>query len=370
MLSYWENKSFVEYHLIIIGSGIVGMSTAIQYKMKHPDHSVLLLERGLFPSGASTRNAGFACFGSLTEILDDLEHLSETETLNLIEKRWDGLLAIRDFFGDEALGFQPLGGYELLTENELPCLEQMECINKMLSPIFNEDVYEVLPSIESFKFSNAIQKIILNKKEGQLDSGKFLKSLWESCQRFGIAIITGAEVESVDYERKEILVNNKVYQKKVKFRANKIALCTNAFTKNLLPDIQLEPGRGMIMVTAPVEKAWNGAFHFDKGYVYFRDIGDRIMLGGGRNIDFETEKTNAPGINPIIKKYLLGLLNDVILPGQSPEIEMEWSGTMAFGPNKVPVIKLINEDVALGVRMGGMGVAIGWKSATELVNLL
>lgn len=370
MLSYWENKSFVAYHLIIIGGGIVGMSTAIQYKMKYPKNSILLLERGLFPSGASTRNAGFACFGSLTEILDDLVTLSESETLSLIERRWHGLFAIREFFGDEALGFEPLGGYELLTKKELPCLDHLEKINQLLYPLFDDEVYSVLPETKNFGFSDSIKEVILNKKEGQLDSGKFLKSLWKSCQSLGIDIITGAEVETVDYERKEIWVNNKVYANQVKFRSNKIAVCTNAFTKKLLPGIQLEPGRGMVMVTGPISKTWKGAFHYDKGYVYFRDLGDRIMLGGGRNIDFETEKTNAPGINPTIKNYLLGLLNEVILPGQSPLIEMEWSGTMAFGPNKLPVIKQLNEDVAVGVRMGGMGVAIGWKSASELVNLL
>jgi hypothetical protein len=34
-----------------------------------------------------------------------------------------------------------------------------------------------------------------------------------------------------------------------------------------------------------------GTFHLDCGYYYFRNIGDRILLGGGRNLDFETETT-------------------------------------------------------------------------------
>lgn len=58
MLSYWEKKNLIQYDLILVGAGFVGLSTAIHYKEKHPGRSVLVLERGVFPSGASTRNAG------------------------------------------------------------------------------------------------------------------------------------------------------------------------------------------------------------------------------------------------------------------------------------------------------------------------
>lgn len=71
MLSYWEQKNFFRYELIVIGSGFTGLSTAINFKKKNPKARVLILEKGVFPTGASTKNAGFACFGSLTEILDD-----------------------------------------------------------------------------------------------------------------------------------------------------------------------------------------------------------------------------------------------------------------------------------------------------------
>ena len=43
---------------------------------------ILVLEKGILPQGASTKNAGFACFGSLSEIIDDLKTHSEEETRN------------------------------------------------------------------------------------------------------------------------------------------------------------------------------------------------------------------------------------------------------------------------------------------------
>ena len=72
--SYWENEQFfLNNDLLIIGSGIVGLSTALFYKKKNPKANVLILERSSIPSGASTRNAGFACYGSLGELSDNLK---------------------------------------------------------------------------------------------------------------------------------------------------------------------------------------------------------------------------------------------------------------------------------------------------------
>ena len=67
-LSYWEKQSyFGNIHLLIIGSGIVGLNAAIAFKTKYPQAKVVVAERGLLPLGASTKNAGFACFGSVSE---------------------------------------------------------------------------------------------------------------------------------------------------------------------------------------------------------------------------------------------------------------------------------------------------------------
>src|SRR5687768_11476926 len=125
MLSFWETESFLTYDIIIIGSGIIGLSTAVSIKERSPESSVLVLERGIFPAGASTRNAGFACFGSLTEILSDLEKNGPDKTLSVLEKRIKGLEMLRNRLGDEAMDYQHAGGYELIFEKELPALDQI-----------------------------------------------------------------------------------------------------------------------------------------------------------------------------------------------------------------------------------------------------
>lgn len=117
MLSYWEQQSFVSYNHIVIGAGIVGLSTAIELKDKYPAHSVLMLERGLLPTGASSRNAGFACMGSLTEILDDSQYTNEAEIVKLYDWRKRGLELLRNRLGDAAIGYKDNGSYELIGDN-------------------------------------------------------------------------------------------------------------------------------------------------------------------------------------------------------------------------------------------------------------
>ena len=60
--SYWERAAFIDHaDVIIIGSGQVGLSAALHLKQQQPQLKVLVLERGFLPSGACTKNAGFAC---------------------------------------------------------------------------------------------------------------------------------------------------------------------------------------------------------------------------------------------------------------------------------------------------------------------
>ena len=110
-LSYWEIKNWLSnIDYTIVGSGIVGLNCALQLKQRFPNSKILILEKGILPQGASTKNAGFACFGSLSEIIDDLKQHSEDEVLDLIRQRISGLQLLRKTLGDEAIGYQNLGG--------------------------------------------------------------------------------------------------------------------------------------------------------------------------------------------------------------------------------------------------------------------
>ena len=72
----------------------------------------------------------------------------------------------------------------------------------------------------------------------------------------------------------------------------------------------------------------------------------------------------------LIQQKLEELLQTTVLPGTSFEIEHRWSGIMGVGKQKKPIVKQISENVYCGVRLGGMGVAIGSLVGKELSELI
>lgn len=365
--SYWEfNEWFTNIDFTIVGSGIVGLNCALELKKKYPKAKILILEKGMLPQGASTKNAGFACFGSLSEIIDDLNSHSEEEVFNLVDKRWKGLQLLRNNLGDKNIDFQQNKGFELY-ENETfyeECFSQKERINTLIKPIFRSNVFSV--SDNTFGFEKVHQKYIVNNFEGQIDTGKMAYQLLHKVQQFGVKVLNNINVEEfVDTNEKIDIKTDKI-----NFKTNKLFIATNGFANTLIDD-NVQPARAQVLIIKPIKNLHiKGTFHLDKGYYYFRNIDDRILLGGGRNLDFKTEETSEFGQTKIIQKELEKLLKETILPNTRFEIEHRWSGIMGVGNQKKAIVKQISNNVFCGVRLGGMGVAIGSLIGKELAELL
>jgi len=373
MLSYWEQQSFVRYNHIVIGGGIVGLSTAIELKEKYPAQSVLVLERGLLPTGASSRNAGFACMGSLTEILDDSQYVDEAEIVQLYDLRKRGLELLRNRLGDAAIGYKSNGSYELIGEDELPALDKMDYINNLLRTVTKQPAFSLVnDKIDAFGFGKqAVKALVENTCEGELHTGMMLRALTDFAMAKSVEIKTGAEVCRFDEEEKQIVVQvaDPIRDNMLMLHCDTLSICTNAFTKQLLPDVDVVPGRGQVIITEPVNGLkFKGIYHFDKGYYYFREIDGRVLLGGGRNLDFDGEATTDIALTDLIQKDLEEKLRTVILPDIDFTIAQRWSGIMAFGKTKQPIVRAFSNRVYGAFRMGGMGVALGSDVARSLVE--
>src|ERR1700712_2280611 len=111
-LSIWESESFFSpKDFIVLGSGFTGLWSAYYLKKRFPHKSVTILERGIIPSGGSSRHPGVACFGSFTELQSDTNLHGENEMLSLVEMRFKGLEKIRKKFNASEIGFENFGGY-------------------------------------------------------------------------------------------------------------------------------------------------------------------------------------------------------------------------------------------------------------------
>jgi len=368
-LSYWEDKTwFSNVDFTIIGSGIVGLNCALQLKEKHPNSKVLVLEKGSLPQGASTKNAGFACFGSISEILSDLNSHTEEEVVQLVEKRRKGIKQLRALLGDKAIGFEQNGGHELFLKGNLglfeTCLDSIERLNNLLEPVFGGKPFVTNNNV--FGFEHIEGQYITHQFEGQLDTGKMMHSLIQKCLSKGIPILNGIMVN-------EVLENGNgatVVTDGFEFASKQVFIATNGFASKLLKSETVKPARAQVLVTAPIKDLKiKGTFHFDEGFYYFRNIDDRILLGGGRNLDFKTEETTEFGETKIIQDKLEELLRTMILPHEQVKVDMRWSGVMGVGNQKSPIVKQVSNSIFCGVRLGGMGVALGSLVGKELAEL-
>ncbi|MCC5922297.1 MAG: FAD-binding oxidoreductase [Crocinitomicaceae bacterium] len=370
-LSFWEKDTYTaEADFLIVGAGLVGYSTALSLRARYPHAKITILERGYLPSGASTKNAGFACFGSPSELLDDLEKMSENEVLSILQKRWDGLQILRSRLGDAAIDFQENASFELFREGEKYELEktlsQIDFLNSFVEQaIGTKNTFEkVTPQLFPF---GGVAGVLKNNYEGQIHTGKMMQKLYQLVISNNINVLFNISV--THWEDTDTMVN--IFTNHGLLKTKKLMICTNGLVTNMIPSLPVQPARAQVLITKPLDKLnWKGTFHYDKGYYYFRNINNRILLGGGRNLDFEGETTTAFDNTDLIQNALTDLLEQVISPKTNVEIDYFWSGIMGVGNSKAPLVESVSPSVFVGVRMGGMGVAMGSKIGEELAELV
>lgn len=372
-LSYWESQYFLQdIDFLIVGAGIVGSSTAYHLSLTHPNAKIVILDKAILSDAASFKNAGFACFGSPSELLDDLTHIPSSQVWQTVERRWKGLLALQNWLGKENIDLQTHGSWDLFKQNESEKSEQiadsLDDLNRSMYAVTGEKevysadhLYPKSLGMEGFDFA------FRNTLEGQLNTRLLNQSIRSKLHERKIEVLRGIEVHKWDEQANGVVVHTDYGD----FQSKNLILCTNGFSKDLLPSFDLEPARAQVLVTSVIPGLKIlGTFHSECGYYYFRNIDNRVLFGGGRNLDFATENTSNFGQNTLILNQLKERLTKEIIPHHHNwSIEYSWSGIMGVGKSKQPIIETISPHVIAGIRMGGMGVAIGTQVGIELAAL-
>ena len=376
MISIWEKETFLApQDVLIAGSGFAGLWSAFYLKRKHPQLKITILEKGVLPTGASTRNAGFACFGSLSEVVGDIRTMGLDQTLALVELRYKGLKKIEKHFGAKTIDLDWCGGYELFQANDVvnktDLQTNIDYLNSLLKSITGNKKTYALDDAKVKKFGfGQTDHLVENKEEGYLHSGKLVQALLQKVQSMGVQVLNGIEIKSFDHAPNSIEVKTNIAYP---FTTNQLLICTNAVAQDLLPTPLITPARGQVLLTSPIKNLpWKGTFHYDEGFYYFRNLGARVLLGGARNKAFDEERTTSLETSDTIQKELERFLREVILPNEKEEytIDMRWSGIMGMGPQKMPVVDEIAPHVFCALGTGGMGVAISPELGQMAANLM
>ncbi len=358
--SIWEKEAYlISPDVVIIGSGFSGLWSALQLKILRPHSSVLLLERGILPTGASTRNAGFSCFGSPSELLNDATAMGEADMWNLVNMRYEGIQMIQQYCSASAIDLEMNGGYECF-DAQSPywhlCNDQLGWLNEGLQEITGKEAtfQGADHKMAGFGFAG-FEHMIGTSEEGSLHPGKLVHQLTGKVRAMGVQLLTGVEVQSY-HDHGDFV---EVITPQMAIRCSQLLLCTNAFTPQLVPGLDIIPCRGQVIVTTPLEDLLiKGNFHYDSGYYYFRNVGHRLLIGGARNSALEEEETLEMENTSGITDTLTAFIKNHLLPGTPFTVSDQWAGIMGMGGNKMPIVEGLSENVFCCVRLSGMGVAL------------
>jgi hypothetical protein len=331
----------------------------------------------------------------------DVQLMGETAMLETVKMRYDGLQRIQKVFKAKEIDYNQWGGYELF-EGKKKAKDSKGKLNKGSNSAMS-DLYDIsklendiaylnkilAPALKTPKkngkylpiYTNAskdikklgfqgIEALAFNQMEGQLNSAKLVLALQKAVQAKGVQILFSTEVKKFKSHKKGVTITTNL---DAPIEAKQFLICTNGFAKQLMPSLDVAPARGQVFVTEPIKNLqFKGCFHFDEGYYYFRNLGDRLLLGGARNADFKNEKTYSLDTSDTIQKVLEQFMMERILPkgSKKPKIELRWSGTMGMGSIKKPIIEQLQPNVYCAVRMSGMGVAIAPIVAKKALKLM
>lgn len=369
MLSFWEKDSYyANTDVLIIGAGLMGLWSALELKKQQPTLSITIVERNSTPLGASTRNAGFACFGSLTELLYDEAKLGSDAMLEILEARFNGIQKIKSHFSAEAIQFDPCGGYEAIPASHTTAAnldDHIQTLNQLLSPITKLDQTFTNQTAEMRKIGlKNFDHLVGNILEAGIHSGKLVNALSKLVMEKGVTILYGLEVKGWESDRNGVQIQ---MQNGLKLCAIQLISCVNGFTQQLIPSLNIVPARGQIILTNAFEHLpMKGTFHYDEGFYYWRNLGNRILIGGARNLDFKEEATTDLSGTEKIRTHLLDFLRQHIVTHENIVMNQYWSGIMGFTPTKEPLIEEVAPNIFAAIACNGMGVALTPVMAEKL----
>ena len=380
---YWETEHLLRpADITVVGAGIVGMSTALCLKRARPDDRVRLLERSPLSSGGTTRNAGFACFGSAGEWLDDLDTVGPHALQELIGMRANGLAELIGLLGAEALGLRWTGGWELLSSSEADTrlMDRIHADWKTLQDLAGDPLHAALGDLHPAANAGPALQWDRNRAEalgaahaihlpweGMIHTGKMVAAFHRALDQAGVQRLHGVDVKGVSPSPNGWTLDTNVGR----LDSQRIGLCTNGLAAELVSGLEVRPvpNRVMVLRVAPGTLP-EGTYHIDRGYLYMRTLDDQhVLFGGGRHWGVELP------LPPARDEAAEAQWDDRLLAAArqwvpSEEVTHRWTGWLGVGPDRRPLIGESQPGLHHAVRMGGMGVAIGARVGRDLASNL
>jgi glycine/D-amino acid oxidase-like deaminating enzyme len=337
-LSFWQRRDRApafECDVAVVGSGLVGASTAFWLRRRRPAWDVALLDAGLPAAGASGRNAGFLLQGaSGCYQADRATHGAERarRLLHFTCKNRDLIAAELD---GAAFDLRPTGSLTVAggTEEDRRLRQSAEQLRAD-----GVTAGYLAPTALNERIGGRGFRGGLRVKSGAvLDPCRLVRHV---AARSKATVLEHHAVERIvppGDDRHTALLETPVRP----VRARRVALAVNAHLPKLYPALSrfVRPVRAQMLATAPLPRWLTAPVYSHEGFFYLRQsAGGRVLLGGARHLHRAKEVGYATDPTEALQADLEAYLAEYFPHASGAPVTERWAGTMGFSPDGVPCI--------------------------------
>ena len=304
----------------VVGAGLCGTSAALA--LAKAGIQVALLEADRVASQATGRNAGFILQGTAERYDRARVHLGEERAKDI--HAWS--LVNHDRIAEAVAEFSidceyRRGGSLQLAGSELEEKELIASAELLTADGFEAERLDeqALPAV----YRNAgFRGGVLLPKDGEIHPARFVRGIARAALQRGASLYEHTRVESIESEGAG---NVRLKTAGGTVSAQTAIVATNAWAGQLMP-------------THPLPRVFEHPVYADHGYDYWRqDPAGRIVLGGWRNLDPESERGYGDVLNEEIQDKMQAFLRRFPELGDI-KISHQWSGVMGFSQDGLPLL--------------------------------
>jgi glycine/D-amino acid oxidase-like deaminating enzyme len=321
----------------VVGAGITGISAALT--LARLGQRVRVHEARQVASGASGRNGGFALRGGAMAYDSAREWLGADDAADYWRLTEAYVDRMAELGGD---AFRRTGSLRLAGEDEVDELRaEFEALRE---DGFDAEWRDELPAPLGGRFPGAV----FHPADGVLQPARLVRRL------AGAAVEAGVEVREHDRIRDL-----------AELGAETVLVATDGYPSGLLGGLEglIIPTRGQMLATEPLEGRSFPLPHYGRhGFDYWhQDEAGRLIVGGFRDADMDSEFTASEETTPRIQEALEGFVESLL--GRRPAITHRWAGIFGLVPDLMPVVGAVPGT-------DGVWVAGGYSGHGNVLGLL
>jgi len=330
--------------VLVIGGGITGVS--VMHHLHDRGVSAVLVERDHLAAGASGRNAGFLLAGvaeSYAAAVRTYGRARAREVWAITVENHDRQI---EAAGDADVGHVRSGSAILASDPEEA--RELEESAQLLA----EDGFD----------ARWDGRVLLSPRDGEVNPTRLVAALARRAPPGSIR--EGVGVTAIES-------GGVVHADEATCRAGAVVVATNAYTAEVLPQVDIEPNRAQMLATEPERaRVAEHPTYSHRGYRYWRQMPTgEVLIGGWRDTSPDTERTADAEPTTAIQAHL----DEAVLRlGVRGRVTHRWAGTMGFTKTGLPLVGPVDgmRNVYLCAGFNGHGMGFAFMSAKQLVDSL